>query len=168
MDWSCKQHPVEIIVEWASPMPLAFAAGWSATRFGLSPVEASALGAMVLAAGFAAIKAAGKAPAVEQAEFEPVGLEALEGSELGELLLEAKDEVLILDDPLVKPCGDSRVVRLFEQGDPTPGELVDRIEGFLGAVRQREPTPALPTEQRPVDASAAFHAALANIRASLR
>ena len=76
---------------------------------------------------------------------------------------------MILDDPLVSHRADSRVVQLFERQEPTPGELVDRITEFLGAIRQPAPVPQRPVEdQLSVDASAALHAALANIRASLR
>jgi hypothetical protein len=73
---------------------------------------------------------------------------------------------LLLDDPLISIDPDSRVVRLFERQDATPGELVTRISDFLG--ERAAPVSAQVQEYRPVDASAALHAALANIRASLR
>jgi hypothetical protein len=61
------------------------------------------------------------------------------------------------------------VVRLFERQELTPGELVDRIASYLGGDRQPEPVPQRPAEdQFSADASAALHAALANIKASLR
>ena len=76
---------------------------------------------------------------------------------------------MILDDPLVEPSLDSRVVRLFEREEPTPGELVDRIADFLGGSRQPALVPKSPVDdQFSGDASAALHAALANIKASLR
>jgi len=102
------------------------------------------------------------------APFEAAAIDPVE-PELDELLLEAKDEILILDDPLVAPPSDPRVVRLFERQEPTPGELVDRITDFLGGSRQPAPVPQRPVEDHySVDASAALHAALANIKASLR
>lgn len=103
-------------------------------------------------------------------QFEPVELEPIAlDSEPDELLLEAKDAVLILDDPLVDVDSDSRVVRLFERQDPTPGELVERISDFLGDGRGAAPgAQASIPPVVPADASTALHAALANIRASLR
>ena len=102
-------------------------------------------------------------PSFEAPEIEPVE------PEFDELLLEAKDEILDLDDPLVEPSPESRVVRLFARQEPTPGELVDRITDFLGGARQPAPVPQRSVEdQVTMDASTALHAALANIRASLR
>lgn len=153
-------------MEWAAPIPLAVAVGWAARQFGMSPIEAAAVGLILLIGGFAAIKAVGRAETAAY-QFQPTAFE--ESEELGELLLEAKDEVLLLDDPLIEPDGDSRVVRLFARQQPTPGELVDRIEGFLGEMgRDTAATPAEPAERLPADASAALYAALANVRASLR
>ena len=75
---------------------------------------------------------------------------------------------LLLDDPLEEPDPDSRVVRLFDRQDPTPGELVLRISDYLSD-QDREPAPVRQAvEQQPADASDALHAALANIRANLR
>lgn len=163
-----KQHPVETLVEWLAPLLLAAAVGWASIRLGLSTVAAGALGVVALVAGYAAIRTAGRSATNAGYEFQPVAIEELE-PEFGELLLEAKDEILILDDPLVEPAGDSRVVRLFARQQPTPGELVERIEDFLVEVRGASaPAAAAPVERRPVDASAALHAALANVRASLR
>lgn len=92
-----------------------------------------------------------------EAGFEPVPFEEA-----------VADDVLLLDDPLIEIEPESRVVQLFAKAEPTPGELVLRIEDYLGDGR-RPPAPDASTpEQRPIDASAALHAALANIRASLR
>ena len=168
MSWAGKQHPIESIVEWTAPVPLAAAVGWAGVQLGFAAAEALALGGIALAGGLAAMRSVGRAGAALAPKFQPAVIEP-SGSELGELLLEAKDEVLLLDDPLIEPGGDSRVVRLFARAQPTPGELVERIEGFLGEVgRTAPPIAANPVEQRPVDASAALHAALANVRASLR
>lgn len=167
MNWSRKPHPLETFVEWAAPIPLTIAVFWAANRFGLSLTQAAGLGTVMLAAGVAAMKAAGSPPVscfAGGAAHHEAG-----GEVLGELLLEAKDEVLMLDDPLTSPSEDSRVVRLFSRGQATPGELVERIGVFLDEVRRPSPSAEATTvAQRPGDASAALHAALANIRASLR
>src|SRR5688572_28429115 len=123
-----KQHPIETLIEWTAPVPLAAAVGWAAVRLGFAVGEALALGGIALAGGLAAIRAAGRPGAAPGVKFQPVAIEPT-GSELGELLLEVKDEILLLDDPLIEPGGDSRVVRLFARAQPTPGELVERIEG---------------------------------------
>ena len=124
------------------------------------------LGLAALASGVAIIKWAGGARAVPLQRFEPAEYESVE---LAELVLEEKDVVLELDDPLEEPCPDSRVVRLFAQPEPTPGELVDRIADFLGGGGRPEASESPAAEAGSVpDASAALRSALANIRASLR
>lgn len=168
MKWGGKQHPVETLVEWLAPIPLAGAIAWASIRLGSSLVEAGAIGVAALVAGFVAVRAAGGTISAGRYDFEPA-MFGDPGEELGELLLEAKDEILILDDPLIEPSEDSRVVRLFARHQPTPGELVERIEGFLGETgRATTEPPVSPADRVPVDASAALYAALANVRASLR
>lgn len=166
MNWASKQHPVETIVEWLAPIPLALAAAWACLRLGLNRIEASAAGVAALTAGFVVLRIAGRKAARPLFEFEPVAVERV-SPDLDELLLEEKDELLELEDELVEVPEDSRVVKLFARDDPTPGELVDRIADFLG--EGKRPAPVAPIEvAAPVDASAALQAALANIRASLR
>lgn len=163
-----KQHPVETIVEWAAPIPLAVAVGWAGRSLGLSLVEATALSVALLTAGFAAIRVTGGRSGAHSFGFEPSPFDASE-ADPGELLLEARDELLELTDPLCEPDPDSRVVRLFERQEPTPGELVDRIADFLeGGAVPPDAQPGRPDAREKVDASDALHAALANIRASLR
>ena len=93
------------------------------------------------------------------------------------LLLDEPCELpaLLLDDPV--PVAESRVVRLFTATSempqvsgaiPPPGEMLARIENFLGANRAPPPVPASPSNAASADASAALHAALADIRRSLR
>ena len=159
MSWAQKQHPVETLVEWVAPLPLGLSAGWAGSALGLSLVEAAALGIAFLTAGFAAMRMASRR--VQPYSFEPVPVYA------DELLLEAEDELLELTDPLVDVTPDSRVVRLFARQEPTPGELVERITDFLGD-GERPSQIVSADAPPPVDASAALHAALANIRASLR
>jgi hypothetical protein len=78
------------------------------------------------------------------------------------------DDELLLDDPLLEIEADARVVRLFDRQEATPGEMVARIEDYLGDGRRRPAVPAEEGSATPPDAHAALHAALANIRASLR
>jgi hypothetical protein len=166
MSWAGKQHPVEAALEWLAPIPLALAVGWAGGRLGLSSLEAIACGAAVLIAGLAAIRRVGRSSAVPLHRFEPGEFAPVE---LDELVLEETDSVLELTDRLEETVPGSRVVRLFEREEPTPGELVDRIVGFLSDGR-RNPVidnPPVATSRIP-DASVALHDALANIRASLR
>lgn len=163
-----KQHVLEAAAEWGAPLLLAAALGWAGFRLGapLAGVVASAI--VAFAGGVGIMRKAGSNAAATIASFEAPAIEPVE-PDVDELILEEKDELLILDDPLVEPNPDSRVVRLFERQEPTPGELVDRISEFLGGVRQPAPVPQRPVEDaHNVDASAALHAALANIKASLR
>ena len=166
MSWAGKPHPIETAIEWLAPIPLALAVGWAGSRLGCSPVESIALGVASLAAGFAAFKLGGGARPVAIHDFQPAEFESVEP---GELLLEEKDAILELNDRLELPSVESRVVRLFEREEPTPGELVDRIVDFLAEGRRPASydQPAADV-RRPPDASAALHDALANIRASLR
>jgi hypothetical protein len=165
MNWAGKPHPIETLAEWLAPLALAAAAGWSSWMLAMPAPAIGVMAVSAFAVGMVIIRAAGKAkpPAIEP--FEPAVFEA---GVLDELLLEAKDELLELDDPLVEPEPDSRVVQLFARPEPTPGELVERIADFLGDGRRPAAAPALPGNNSAPDASAALHAALANIRASLR
>ena len=92
-----------------------------------------------------------------EARFEPVSFEEC-----------FEEDVLLLDDPLGGIEPDARVVRLFARDEATPGELVTRIADYLGDERRILAQAAGEGQQTPPDASAALHAALANIRASLR
>lgn len=166
MDWAGKQHPIETVAEWVAPALLAAATGWAVRSVPLPVMITIAAALAAFAAGMTVMRLAGKGKSVAVSQFEPVELGAAEPEEL---LLGPADEVLVLDDPLVDVAPDSRVVRLFSRQDPTPGELVDRISDFLGDGRR----PGLDVQNAvaspaPADASTALHAALANIRASLR
>lgn len=166
MTWAGNQHPVETLVEWLAPIPLASAVGWASWRLGASPVVAVASAIAVLATGFIVMKLAGSARPVPTHRFAPAEFVP---AEVDELLLEEKDSILELNDRLDEIPPDSRVVRLFERQDPTPGELVDRIVDFLAEGRPSSTAQGPSVDARPVpDASEALHVALANIRASLR
>jgi hypothetical protein len=159
MKSGAKPHPVDALAEWIAPAILAVAAGWAASRLGGSNLAALGAAIAALAAGVAAMRLFGSARDAEaEVRFEPVPLDACI-EDIGELLL---------DDPLVEMESDSRVVRLFARADATPGEMVARIENFLGDDRRMTTRAAEEGSASPPDASAALHAALANIRASLR
>jgi hypothetical protein len=162
MNWAGNTHPLERLAEWGAPLVLALAVAWAASLAGLPLAAKAAGGAAALAFGVAAMRIAGNAQHPMNANFEPAGFEAVEVAD--ELLLDNPIDELLLDDPLVDPEPGSRVVRLFERQDPTPGELVLRISDYLGE-QGRAPTAV---EHQRVDASDALHAALANIRANLR
>ena len=154
MDWAGKAHPVETLAEWAAPLVLAAAAAWAVSVAGLPLAANGAVGVMALAAGVVAMRMAGSSAFSGEVGFEPVELEV-------------EEDVLLLEDRLVEPEPESRVVRLFARPEPTPGELVLRISDYLseqGRVAVADPLP----EHPPVDASAALYNALANIRATLR
>lgn len=165
MAWTGRTHPLETLAERGAPIALALAAGWSARLAGLPPVVTAACGLLALTAGVVAMRLAGQAPAAGAADFEPVDFEA--GGATDELLLDNVLDELLLDDPLVA-AADSRVVQLFARQEPTPGELVLRISDFLNDGGRPQAAKPSPVEQQYPDASAALHAALANIRASLR
>ena len=156
MEWTGKPHPVEVLADWGAPIVLACATAWAASLAGLPLAAKATSGVMALASGMIAMRLAGRLPLPAEAGFEPVEFEAPND----------KDE-LLLDDPLVEVAADSRVVRLFERNDPTPGELVLRISDYLSE-QGKTPSPIDPQVKQQVDASAALHAALANIRATLR
>ena len=156
MDWAGKSHPVEALAEWGAPAVLAAAAAWATSTAGL-PLAAKAGGAILaLSIGVVAMRMAGSAPLVRDPGFEAV-----------EFLPDEDSGVLLLEDRLVDPAADSRVVRLFALPEPTPGELVLRISDYLSEQGRPAGAEFKPVEQQ-VDASAALHAALANIRANLR
>jgi hypothetical protein len=158
MTMGAKQHLAETLIDWAAPAVPAAASAWSAWTVVGTPAGGLMAGALAFALGILAIKVLGQSqPAQVEAAFEPLSFD------------DTEDETeLLLDDPLVEIEEDSRVVRLFDRKEATPGELVARIEGYLGNGR---PIPLRSAEEgsaAPPDASAALHAALANIRASLR
>lgn len=163
MDWSKQQHPGERLVEWGAPAVLATASGWAAYALSGAVLPGAGVTAAVLALGALAMRRAGPVErGLPMAEFavEPVD-SAAHGAEAGDELL--------LDDPLSEVAADARVVSLFEPETESPGALVARIADYLGE-RSPQARPAGDEADGPVagDAGAALHAALANIRASLR
>lgn len=157
MNRTGKPHPVELLADWIAPIVLASAAAWAASAAGLPVVAKIAAGVIALSVGIIAMRRAGAVPAQSEVGFKPVEFEP-----------QMAEGELLLDDPLVEVQPDSRVVKLFEREDPTPGELVLRISDYLSEQDQAPVSRAQPIEPEPIDASAALHAALANIRATLR
>ncbi len=89
------------------------------------------------------------------------------------------DDVLLLEAPIVAEASASRVVQLFAAGPPgvaaeadmpDPGEMIARIEQFLRPAggTGAEPGSGAARPVPPGEANAALHAALADIRRSLR
>jgi hypothetical protein len=156
MNWASK-HPVEVVAEWCAPSLVAVAAGWAASIAGLPLVAVAAASVMALAGGVVTMRLAGGASIIAEPIFEPVAFEDA-----------VAEDVLLLDDPLIEIDADARVVQLFAKAEPTPGELVLRIEDYLSDGRRAPAPEGSAADRHPVDASAALHAALANIRASLR
>jgi hypothetical protein len=154
MAWT-KPHPLERVAEWGAPLVLALAAAWSASVAGLSLAAKAGGGVVALSVGLIAMRMAGKVPLTPEAGFQPVEFE------------QDDDDVLLLEDRLHDPAPDSRVVKLFERQEPTPGELVLRISDYL-TEQGKPPATDSTFEYQPADASDALHAALANIRATLR
>ena len=173
------------LVELAGAFAPAAAAGFAAFSLApvlaLSPASASlSAGSAMFALAFGAMRLVAPEPRQHQlAPFRVEPIEALpeflpeylsDGSFEEPMLLdvpyEEPHEVLILDDVLIEPEENSRVVRLFgNQPVPTPGQLKDRIDRHLagGSPQRHVPhQPALP------DATDALFAALADLRRSLR
>lgn len=157
MGWKTTKNPIDLMVELAGPTALSGAVGWAAWSLA-TPLAAVAGAVATWTIGYGLIRRVGSnrdRPLL--AAFDPVLIhDAADG-----------DSELLLDDPLADPPLNSRVVRLFADAEPTPGDLVARIADFLGDPVRTEPTTG--EARRPTDdASEALHAALANIRASLR
>ena len=153
--------PVESALDWCASAVLAAAAGWAAWRLAAPPAYTAGAGLAGLALGLLAMRGLGTAGRDEFfASFEPA---PFAGNDV-------EPDELLLDDPLVEMEADARVVRLFERDVATPGEMVARIANFLGDEDRSTVVPLAIREESasPPDASAALHAALANIRASLR
>jgi hypothetical protein len=154
-----QRHPAEAVLDWFAPAILSTAAAWAGWRLAGTLIPAGAMGLLALVLGVLVMRTLGvKKPALPFDTFEPAPFADIEPDEL------------LLDDPLVEVESDARVVRLFEPDVATPGEMIARIADFLGEEGRSTVVPLAIREESasPPDASAALHAALANIRASLR
>lgn len=149
----------EALIEWGAAALLAAAVGWSAAMVGNSPLIGAATLVALLPLAVAVMKWIDRETAAQ-----------LNLSEFALPPITPQDEEeLLLDDPLVEVTPDSRISSLFEAEPATPGAMVARIADYLGE-RSPHARPAADEADGPVaaDAGAALHAALANIRASLR
>jgi hypothetical protein len=198
MDLTARRPGIEIAAEWIAACCLGGAAGFAALK--LAPVGLLGVLCVSVVATVAALFVVGRvdrdggAPVslFEPAAYPDTAVSEYDGEYREVLLLDAPvdAEELLLDPPLVDtdellldtplvPRDESRVVRLF--GDaaqpgpdpaaiPAPGEMLARIEDFLGVARGSAAAaePASHANLPSADASAALHAALADIRRSLR
>lgn len=171
------------IADWTGAVSLGGAGAFAA--FALTPAThyafAPAIGGVAAAMAMTLIGLATMRQVHVKARafaFAPAVFEPAEAEE--ELLLvdqvetasEAQDE-LLLDDQLETPGEESRVLRLFApQTMDVPGEMVERIESWLADARQRRGGAANGTASghgpASSPASASLHAALADIRRSIR
>ena len=137
---------------------------------GVAPLLLGATGAIVgFGAGWLIVRMAPSAPPTI-APFELPVIEPRAGLATAEEVDDPSE--LLLDARLSDPAVGSRVVQLFEPSF-TPGELQARIEAHLGegAGTTAAPNPSPARWSGPPaapDASDALHAALAEIRQSLR
>lgn len=158
MNWTERRHPGESLIEWGAPAVLATASGWAALAVSGATLPGVGVMAAMLVPGVLIMRQVAKTE--RGIRLQDFTVEPFDAAAIDELLL---------DDPLSEVSADSRVVSLFAPEAATPGALVARIADYLGE-RSHEARPAEDDMHGPVagDAGAALHAALANIRASLR
>ncbi len=182
MNWKASPPAAEIAVAALSVACLGGAACFAVLRvapLGAGWIEAGVAGACAALGGGCLIARVDRQPKTRSLEpsVESPGPATFADDVL--LLDQRVDaEVLLLDDPL--PDGVApRVVRLFaapatdEDIAPSlvgPGEMIARIETFLGQARDGASVASPPADAQaiPNDANSALHAALAEIRRSLR
>ena len=179
MNWKASSPGIETAAIAIAALCLGSAVGFAVMRiapFGAGLPEAGVVGLLAIIAGWVLIER------VDRRRGSQLLVSVSDVIEEDVLLLDQylEDEALLLDGPLPVLRDDMRVVRLFA-AQPTmtkavmplvgPGEMVARIEGFLGQPRGG-PTAVDPVRQcgrtAAEDANAALHLALADIRRSLR
>ncbi len=178
MEWKASRPAIEIAAESIAAACLGGAIGFAVGT--LAPLGAGIIAAFAagltgaIAARFVMGRIDRPSPSLGD-RFAPVDF-----SDVADVLLLddpiETDDVLLLDDPLPAVTADSRVVQLFAlpapvgaaSALPAPGEMVARIEGFLGVARNKAAASDGAPDRVAADASAALHAALADIRRSLR
>ena len=155
---------IEAITDCGAAALLGAAASYASTRAGFGPAIAAAAAGACAIGGYLMLRSViTRDPTFSLAAFAPVDADF---DECDELLLTEADRVdpeaqeLILDDILAKLRAESRVVRLFDPAAmPSPGEFRDRIDRHVNGH---------PSSSSPHDASDALHAALSELRRSLR
>ena len=177
MDWNPRRPAIEIAAEWIAAACLGGAAAfacWMLVPVGAGMVAAPLAGAIGAIGALFAMGRVDRGRKLSPERFVPVDFGDDEVLTLDEAV--EPDDELLLDDPLPALDEHSRVVRLFavpvspsEPAPlPAPGEMAARIENFLGGARPGPADMALHAAPVATDASAALHAALADIRRSLR
>nr|WP_294849274.1 hypothetical protein [uncultured Sphingomonas sp.] len=157
-----KRHFVDRATEIVGSLIFAAAIAWAAMHL-WSVAVAAIVGVTGLGGAFWLLTATDRSPTPRQ--FFPSDLMFDDDGATEDA---AEDDILILDDALVQ-SPNSRVVRLFSAEASNPAALVARIEDYLERDPHRRSRGQEGRRDEPVpDASAALHAALANIRASLR
>ena len=179
MNWKATPPAIEIAAAASATACLGAAVGFAVMRtapFGAGFVEAVPSGAAVALLAWLLLGRIDRQDRSRGEHFVPV---EAPGAEL------ATEDILLLDEPLAafdEPLpavgGESRVVRLFAAPpaatEPTPcvgpSEMIARIEDFLGHARCSAGAGGRvqPDRAAAEDASEALHAALADIRRSLR
>lgn len=185
MNWTSPRPKIEIAAEWISTGLIALAVAFALAMLAPGGAIAAPLGAIGAAvAAVLAQRGVRATPGAAEPSFVPVDFPVCDDGEDAVLLLDCpsgedeEENVLLLDMPLPPAGEESRVVRLFGNAGPqpttaiipAPGEMLARIEDFLGANRTAPPAagPVPAANAASADASAALHAALADIRRSLR
>ena len=152
---------LEAIVDLGASIAFGGASAWSgAILFG--PFAGAGAGAVGCVASWAALRRVGRVTkpfAVRVFDLRDIDIV------VDELVLTEADRIdagdpqeLMLDDELLPPGPEARVVRLFDvSAMPTPGELKARIDQHLAG-----------PQSAPPDASQALFEALADLRSSLR
>ena len=177
MNWKAERPAIEIAAEWIAAAcvggAIAFAV-WRLAPLGSGILAAAAAGVLGAIGALVVMNRVERADRPLGERFVPVDFT----DEADVLMLDdpiGRDEPLRLEYKLPAISEDSRVVRLFAvppmAGEaaplPAPGEMAARIENFLGGTRT-DTAAVDPTLPAATDASAALHAALADIRRSLR
>ena len=179
MDRTTQRPAIEIAIVWIAAACFGGAIGFAlwALPLGLSLIASSAAGVIGASAGLLALGRVDRARGPHGERFVPVDFtDDDDVLTLDDQVL--ADDALLLDDPLPALGENARVVRLFAvpsmAGEPVPlpapGEMAARIDVFLGGTRAAAAAidPAVQSGPAAADASAALHAALADIRRSLR
>ena len=166
MEWTRKPSMIERLIDVSVPALVAGAAGFAGWAGELTLGHSAGM-ALAAAAVAALVLRWASAPRAGRFEF---ALDALAAPVADEV---AGDE-LLLEDRLDEPGQDSRVVRLFAPETlAMPGDLAARIDDWLEGARTRTAArPGLAVNgggHGPASspASAALHAALADIKRSL-
>lgn len=183
MNWKASPPRIEIAATSIAAASLGGAVGFAMVRIGplgAGLIEASCAGLLAGLVGWLLLARVDRRHGSQTIEslVSPAGEVRDEDVLLLDQIFERGE--LLLDDALPVLCDSSRVVRLFathpdgaEAATPLlgPGEMIARIEDFLGQSRGS----AIPVEPSRgtgqaagENASAALHAALADIRRSLR